>query len=83
MNSAGLRTLKRERGLIDPDDQRIPPEVPWSEMVHYECRWCKHGCINHIEADCTLAKECRECWLMPVLGEVELATDHLPDDYDP
>ena len=62
----------------------IPPEVPWSEMVTYRCRhyYCRHECINHVEESCTQAKECRSCHWMPVLGDFDPLTDHLPDDAD-
>jgi len=62
----------------------IPPEVPWSEMVAYQCRcyYCGRGCINHVEESCTQAKECRSCHWIPVLGDLDPLTDHLPDDAD-
>jgi hypothetical protein len=51
----------------------IPPAVPWSEMVAYDCRWCKRGCLNHVEESCTQAEECRNCYRIP----------HLPDNPGP
>jgi hypothetical protein len=55
-----------------PESGPIPPEVPFSEMVAYDCRWRKRGCLNHVEESCTQAEECRNCHRIP----------HLPDDPD-
>lgn len=61
----------------------IPPDVPYSEMVAYDCRWCHTGCINHVEESCTEAKECRKCHWAPVLDDLDPITYHLPDEDDP
>lgn len=61
----------------------IPPDVLYSEIVEYDCRWCHSGCINHVEESCTQAKECRKCHWAPVIEDLDPINYHLPEKYRP
>jgi hypothetical protein len=46
----------------------LPPEVPWNQMVDYQCRDCKDRCLNHESTQAALNGRCMVCQRLPSTG---------------
>jgi hypothetical protein len=62
---ADVGTAGTLHSLADPGP--MPPEVPYVQMVAYQCSDCGEDCINHRETDPAQEGVCRVCMRLPSL----------------
>lgn len=67
---SGPSPASRHRGGGNPPDDHMPDvsgRINWDEYTHYECCICHDGCINEVGSVYARARECRHCYVVPVL----------------
>ncbi|QSG05926.1 hypothetical protein [Halapricum desulfuricans] len=54
-------------------------ETDWDQYVRYFCRHCAEECINRIDEERTLTKECKSCFDDESKTTLTRVTHHLPE----